>query len=390
MKVLHLINTLSVGGAELHLLTLCRFLRRQGVDVGVAFLREKVTDSRSLRKDFESEAIRLFDLRANSRYDSRYFGKLARVIKQERPDILHTHLPRADLAGAFARFVEPSLVWVCSVHGIYSAQWSGGWTLPLFRRLWRRADSMLCISTAVKDWLIQGGIPDARTRVIYYGIETEKFAQPGTDLRKTWGVDGAAIIGSIGRLEARKNHECLIAAMPEICKSVPNALLLIAGHDPLGYGKNLQRLIHQLGLKEKVRVIGFENDVASFLNAIDVFAFATKSEGFGQVLVEAMAAGKPVVASDIAPLTEIVVSGDTGILVERGNPRAFAEGLVALLRSTEKRRRMGDSGQQRVRQHFAAARMAEETRALYEDLLKERTRAEWRHAVSGLEGGLRQ
>jgi glycosyltransferase involved in cell wall biosynthesis len=390
MKVLHLINTLSVGGAELHLLTLSRFLKRQGVDVAVAFLREKVTDSRSLRRDFESEGIQLFDLRANSRYDSRYFSKLVSVMKQERPDILHTHLPRADLAGALARFVDPSLVWVCSVHGIYSAQWSGGWTLPLFRRLWRGADAMLCISAAVKDWLVQGGISGARTRVIYYGIETEKFAQPSTDLRKTWGVDGFAIIGSIGRLEPRKNHECLIAAMPEICKSVPNALLFIAGHDPLGYGKNLQRLIHELGLREKVRVIGFENDVASFLNAIDVFAFATKSEGFGQVLVEAMAAGKPVVASDIAPLTEIVVGGDNGLLVERGNPGAFAEALVALLRSTEERRRMGDSGKQRVRQRFAAARMAEETRWLYEDLLKDRGRVQWRHAVSDLEGGLRQ
>ena len=359
--------------------------------MAVAFLREKVTSSRSLVSDFENENIRMFDLQANSRYEFRYFGKLATVLREERPDILHTHLPRADLAGAFARFADSSLVWVCSVHGIYSAQWSGGWTLPLFRHLWHRADAMLCISEAVREWLILGGISRDKARVIYYGIETEKFSQPKVDLRQAWGVNGGAIIGSIGRLEPRKNHECLINAMPGICKRVPNALLLIAGHDPLGYGKNLHRLIHSLDLAEKVRVIGFENDVISFLNAIDVFAFATKSEGFGQVLVEAMAAGKPVVASKIAPLTEVVVDGETGILVETGNASAFAAGVSRLLGSAEERQRMGNSGQQRVRRHFTAERMSEQTRMLYEELLRHSNGARKRVCNnSDIEGGLRE
>jgi hypothetical protein len=373
VKVLHLINTLSVGGAELHLLSLCREMKKRDVEIVVACLREQVKSSRSLRADFEKEGIRVITLNADSRYDYRFFGKIGRILAEERPDILHTHLPRADLAGAFARFLNPSIVWVCSVHAIYSDDWSGRWTLPLIRCLWRRADAMLCISHAVKDWLIQQGMPSQKARVIHYGIEMARFSQPTARFGHESDLNGYKVIGSIGRLEPGKNHECLIGAMPQICQAVPNAILLIAGHDPWGYGETLRRLIEELGLTQKVRLVGFQNDVVSFLNALDVFAFATNSEGFGQVLVEAMATGKPVVASKIPPLTEIVVDGETGLLVERGNPKAFAEALTHLLVNPLERSRMGMRGRERVKKYFAAETMSQETVLLYEELLQRKS-----------------
>src|SRR6266513_89849 len=168
MKVLHLINTLSVGGAELHLLTLCRYLKRQNVEIVVACLREHVKDSRSLRLDFEEEDIRVINLQADSRYDSLFLGRIPRVLREERPDILHTHLPRADFAGAFVRVFHPGLVWVCSVHAIYSEDWSGRWRLPLFNFIWRRADRVIAISHAVKDWLVkERAVPDEKVSVIH-------------------------------------------------------------------------------------------------------------------------------------------------------------------------------------------------------------------------------
>ena len=368
MKVLHLINTLSTGGAEMHLLTLCRYLKRQNVEIVVVCLREHVKDSRSLRLDFEEEAIRVINLQADSRYDSRFLGRIARVLREERPDILHTHLPRADFAGAFARVFHPGLVWVCSVHAIYSEDWSGRWSLPLFNLLWRRADVLVCISHAVREWLVGRGVPPDKTRVIHYGIEPAKFSEPRVNLREQWGLNDNAVVGSIGRLELRKGHDLLIQAMPELCMRVPSARLLIAGHDPRGYGATLRRLIDRLGLGEKVRLVGFQNDVVSFLNALDVFAFASSSEGFGQVLVEAMAAAKPVVASKISPLTEIVVDGNTGLLVEPGDPTAFADAIMSLLKNPIERERMGLRGRERVKKFFTAERMARQTLALYEEM----------------------
>ena len=373
MKVLQLINTLSTGGAEMHLLTLCRYLKRQNVAIVVACLREHVKNSRSLRLDFEEEDIRVINLQADSRYNSLFLGRITRVLREERPDILHTHLPRADFAGAFARVFHSGLVWVCSVHAIYSEDWSGRWSLPLFNLLWRRADIMLCISHAVREWLVGRGVPQDKARVIHYGIEPEKFSEPRVNLREQRGLNDNALVGSIGRLEPRKGHDLLIQAMPELCMRVPSARLLIAGHDPCGYGVTLRRLIDRLGLGEKVRLVGFQTDVVSFLNALDVFAFASSSEGFGQVVIEAMAAGKPVITSKIAPLTEIVADGETGLLVESGSPQSFASAIAQLLIDPMERHRMGARGRERVTKCFTAERMTQETLLLYENLLGQKS-----------------
>jgi glycosyltransferase involved in cell wall biosynthesis len=370
VKILHLINTLSAGGAELHLLTLCRHLKKCNVEVAVACLREHVKGSRSLRREFERDDIRVLNLQADSRYASLFIAKVARIVAEERPHILHTHLPRADFAGAFARVFHPQLVWVCSVHDIYSESWAGRWSLPVFDLLWRRADVMLCISHAVSAWLNGRGVPTADLRVIHYGIEAEKFLEPTVDFRKEWGLDRAILIGSIGRLEPRKGQDVLIRAMPELCRRLPNARLLIAGHDPWGYKKTLLGLIEALNLNQTVRLVGFQDDVASLLNAVDVFALPSHSEGFGQILVEAMAAGKPVVASRIAPLTEIAVDQESALFVEPGNPSAFADALYLLATNPEGRRQMGARGRRRVEEFFAARRMAQETSAIYEEMLR--------------------
>jgi glycosyltransferase involved in cell wall biosynthesis len=162
----------------------------------------------------------------------------------------------------------------------------------------------------------------------------------------------------------------LIQAMPELCRRLPKARLLIAGHDPWGYGATLRELIDRLGLGEKVRLVGFQSDVVSFLNALDVFAFASSSEGFGQVLVEAMAAAKPVVATRISPLTEIAVDQETGLLVESATPAMFADALYRLLSNPQDLQRMGARGRERVEKFFNAKKMAERTLALYEELLR--------------------
>lgn len=367
MKVLHLINTLSAGGAELHLLTLCRHLKTKNVEPVVVCLREHVKGSRSLRADFTRAGVNVIDLDADSRYDSRFFAGLAQVLNAERPEVLHTHLPRADVAGALAHFLRPSLAWVCSVHAIYSADWSGRWSLPLIRVLWRRANRVICISHAVRDWLVNRGMPPDKIKVIHYGIESEPFSQPQIDLRAKWRLSGQRIIGAVGRLEPRKGHQYLIQAMPELCRRIPGALLLIAGHDPWGYGRVLRQLTAKLNVEDKVCLLGFQDDVVSFLNAIDVFAFATTSEGFGQVLVEAMAAGKPVVASHVPPLTEIAENGNTALLVDPANPAAFADALARVLDNSIDRLSMGQRARQRVETHFTAEKMAAATLALYEE-----------------------
>jgi glycosyltransferase involved in cell wall biosynthesis len=370
MKIFHLINTFSAGGAELHLLALCQHLKKMGAMVSVACLREQVRGSRSLWPDFEHAAIRVIKLEANGRYDGRFIPRLVHLLKNEQPDIIHTHLPRADFAGALGHLLYPCIPWVCSIHDIYSKSWSGSWTLALFNRVWQRSDALIAISQAVKDWLVQERhIPFTKVTVIHYGIEAERYRHLSTDFQDSGNAREGQVIGAIGRLEPRKGHAILIRAMPGVLQQVPQASLLIAGHDPWKYGQVLKAAIAGLDLKQQVQLLGFRDDVPGFLQTLDVFALASHSEGFGQVIIEAMAAGKPVVASKIPTLMEIVVEGETGLLVEPENPKAFAEAICWLLTHPHEARAMGKRGQERVRSHFSAERMAAQTLAIYRELL---------------------
>ncbi len=372
MKVLHIINTLSAGGAELHLLTLCRYMKREGIEPVVGFLKEG-RGSRPLQQKFEEEGIKVINLKGKHTWDGRYLLRALKLIRQERPDVLHTHLPRADLVGYLSKRVIPSFPWICSVHGIYATHWSGRKALPLFYHVWRQADLVIAISKAVKSWLMQNGkVPMDHVQVVYYGIEPERFRRPTQNLRALLNLGERPIIGSIGRLEPIKGFDLLIRAMPLIIQQVPEATLLIAGHDPWGYGQTLQNLIKRLGLMEQVHLLGFQDDIPSFLHALDVFAFASRSEGFGQVLIEAMAAGKPVVATEIPPLTEIVVNGETGILTEPENPEELAKHISWLLLRPEECHRMGRSGMDRVYDLFSAPNMARSTIQIYERVLRKR------------------
>jgi glycosyltransferase involved in cell wall biosynthesis len=229
---------------------------------------------------------------------------------------------------------------------------------------------VIAISHAVKDWLVhERHVPAEKVTVIHYGIEAERFAQPQPTRDPQDLLHRQLVVGTIGRLEPRKGHEYLIRAMPDVLQRVPQATLRIAGHDPWAYGQTLQAVIAESGAEEQVRLIGFESDVPAFLHTLDVFALASRSEGFGQVLIEAMAAGKPVVASRIAPLSEIVVDGDTGLLVEPETPKAFTEAIVWLLTHPDAAQHMGQRGQERVREHFSAEQMAAKTQALYQQVL---------------------
>jgi glycosyltransferase involved in cell wall biosynthesis len=236
--------------------------------------------------------------------------------------------------------------------------------------VWAGADRVIAISEAVKSWLVrEQAIPAARVSVIHYGIDLARFASATRDLREAWGLSDEPVVGSIGRLDPRKGHERLIRAMVAVHRRVPRAILVIAGHDPGGYRNALEQLVGDLGLQGTVRFVGFQSDVPAFLATVDVFAFASDSEGFGQVVVEAMAAAKPVVAIRMAPLTEIVADGESGILVSPRDPESLAEAMVRLLEDREEARRMGRRGRLRAEGLFSADTMSSRTAQLYRDIL---------------------
>ncbi|HLY64691.1 MAG TPA: glycosyltransferase family 4 protein, partial [Chloroflexota bacterium] len=150
VRILQLITTLATGGAEMHLLSLARQLQRDGFEVTVACLRSDIPGSRSLRGDFEAAGIRVIDLAAGRRLDVRALWRLVRLLRAWHPDVLHSHLVRADLLAAVAVLFVPGLPVIASVHGLYRDRWFGPWSRPLLQWIYRRATHLIPVSFAVE------------------------------------------------------------------------------------------------------------------------------------------------------------------------------------------------------------------------------------------------
>jgi glycosyltransferase involved in cell wall biosynthesis len=288
------------------------------------------------------------------------------LLRKERPDVLHTHLARCDFSGGIARTLGPSVPWVCSVHDLYHRSWRKAHLIPFVGLLWKRAEALIAISQAVRDWLVgERGVRSDRVTVIPYGLDPEPFERPSRDLRAEWGLQGRPVIGAMGRFEPRKGHETLVRCMPAVLSRRPDAVLVIAGADVWGHGETVRSLVKSMGLESAVRFVGFQRDVPSFMAALDVFTLGSRSEGFGLVVAEAMAAGKPVVVRRISPFTEIVEDGKTGFLVPPDDDEAFGGALTTLLSDAALCRRLGAAGGDRARGRFSASHMAAETARVY-------------------------
>jgi glycosyltransferase involved in cell wall biosynthesis len=178
-------------------------------------------------------------------------------------------------------------------------------------------------------------------------------------------------IGCLARYEKRKGIETLVRAMPEVIRIFPSVQLLLAGSDPTNYSYTIKLLVKKLRLEANVKIIGFSVTPLEFLHDLDIFAFASSSEGFGIVLIEAMSVRRPIVASDIYPINYIVQHRTTGLLAKVGDHHAFAQRLIELLGDDEKRRRMGDAGYQRCINEFSLENSLNRVHELYLELISE-------------------
>jgi glycosyltransferase involved in cell wall biosynthesis len=365
MNILYVTNTLHRGGAEAHLLLLARGLKARGVHCEVAFLRSTVGGgSVDLRETFEQHGIRTHYLACERSYDLRAGVRLNRLLRSRPWHVLHSHLPRADAAAAFCKLLDRSLTWVSTLHHPYDNAYSGAPLVPLLAPMWRRADGLIAVSESVRQWAIKRlGASSLRTRTIVHGLEGDEQREPRPPGPPGW------TIGSVGRYEERKGHETLIRAMPAVLKEFPEAQLKIAGHDPWGHGEVLRKIIATLGLERHVHLVGFMSDKDAFFHDIDVFAFASLSEGFGIVVLEAMDAAKPPIVSDIAPLNEIICPGTSGLVAGVNDADSFAAAILSLFRDRERLRQMGAAAQRRVAAEFSQRAMVDRTMQFYTELL---------------------
>jgi glycosyltransferase involved in cell wall biosynthesis len=309
-----------------------------------------------------AEGLELVPLAPRTEMDLSAAFRLARVVKQLGPDVVHAHDPHGVATAALALSMgsgrQPPLVASRRVDFHIKTNAFSRWK-------YRQVERFVCASETIRQMLVADGIPEERTTTVHEGIDLERIdAAPTIDPRKEfWLPHGAPVVGNVAALVAHKGQRHLVAAAALILRDVPDARFVIAGEGELR--PVLERQIRDLHLEKHVILAGFRPDVLSLHKGFDLFVMPSVTEGLGTSLLDAMACGKGTVATEAGGIPEVVVRGQTGLLVPPRDERALADAITALLRDPERRAAMGRAGLDRVRRFFSAERMVQETLAVY-------------------------
>jgi glycosyltransferase involved in cell wall biosynthesis len=366
LTVLYVIWSLQMGGAERVVFELARSLDRRAFRPLVACLNFKG----ALAGPLEADGIPVVGLDKRPKFDPSVLVKLVRLMRRERVDVVHTHLWTSSFWGRLAAAAARVPVIVVTEHNLDTWRRAPHWLAD--RLLGRVTDDWIFVSDEVEAFYrARLPIPWDRAHVVHNGVDLAPFANrlhPG-DVRARMGLPAdARVAGVVGRLEARKGHHHFIEAMAIVAAREPRALGLIVGE-----GKEKPALLAQrdaLGLGESVRLVGYWPQLAEAFAALDVFVLPSLMEGHPLAILEAMAAGKPVVATEVGGNREAVEAGITGLLVPAADPDALAEAILSLLRDTARAAAFGEAGRRSLERRFS---LAEAVRA-NEDIYRRRHR----------------
>ena len=302
---------------------------------------------------------------------------LASFMKKNPYHVVHTHNSKAGFVGRLSAKLAGVPVIVHTVHGFSFHDKEPTWRQGLFRNAERLAshwcDCMIFISQPLMDWALKERITDQKKMVkIYSGIELERFTPVPEDetkrLRKQWGLgEQDAVVGIVSKLWEGKGHALLIEAFREIRKKKKGVRLVIVGEGYLL--KGLKDLVDHYGLNDGVVFTGFQSEVAPILATFDVAVLPSLFEGMGRVLVEAMAMEKPVVASRVGGIPDLVEHGVNGYLVSPGNAKELEHAIFTILDDPSLATRMGKEGRKRISNRFSAATMVNSIEQVYRELL---------------------
>lgn len=367
------IDGLGYGGAERSLAEFLPGLVSAGIDPTVACLYHR-------EGGLESEVVA-------GGYDVRFLPpgtvagvrQLRRIIREVSPDLIQTTLVESSLVGRFAATRTGVPVLSSLVNVAYTRERrSDPHVRPLAASAVRAIDRWSArnltahfhaITNAVKRWAVQGlGIPADRVTVIERGRDPVRLGDPGAErkgrARAMLGLDpDAEIVLAVGRQEYQKGHRFLLEAMTTVAASRPKAILLLAGRDG-AESAHIRAMLGRPPLDRVVRALGHRHDVPEILAAADVFVFPSLWEGLGGSLIEAMALGLPIVASDIEPVREVVEDGRCALLVPPREPDPLASAVVTLLNDRGRARGLGTQGREIFERRFTLDRSTERMIAL--------------------------
>jgi sugar transferase (PEP-CTERM/EpsH1 system associated) len=358
VRVVHLVSALNVGGLEMVVLNLARHCDRTRFDLRVLCLQERG----ALAPRLEELGVPVESLDCPDLARGRTVARLTRRLRQLRPHVVHTHNPNPHVFGSVAAWGAGVAVLVHTKHG---RNYPGQFRAVLLNRLATCLSS--CIVPVSEDAARVARdverVPPGKVLVIRNGIDLAGFPAAS---RPVTGPAARAI--HVARLHPVKDQATLLRAARRVADAEPGFRLDIVGDGPAR--AELVALRDELALGGHVRFLGCRDDVAGLLSGADFFVLSSVTEGISLTLLEAMATGLPVVATDVGGNREVVASGRTGLLVPARSPDQLAAAMLQMVRSPERTRRMGAAARRRVEEEFDLRRVVARYERLYLSLLR--------------------
>jgi len=358
MRILQLCSVTTFGGGERHLADLSHALADLGHEVYAATVPGSPLAA-ELTSLSEGRTLAL-----SRRNYAKNLAGLVQFVRAHGIDIVHAHAARDyHLAALSVRLASRARL-VLTRHALFPLR---GINKPLLRG----AGRVIAVSQAVAESLRRNGVIDSsKITVVHNGIDTDRFDRSDT----TAGARGdhAMLVGTVGHLGPIKGQDIFVRAAALISARRRGVHFIVIGEDKspqMGYRKSLESLVAELGLKEIVTMPGWQDDIPAVLSSLTVFVSAARSEPFGLAMVEAMAAGLPVVAAASEGALEIIEDGVTGKLVPVGDPEALAQAINELLDNSIERSRLGRNALLAAREGYSLKRMASDTERVYREVL---------------------
>jgi glycosyltransferase involved in cell wall biosynthesis len=357
LRVAHVIWALGLGGAEQVVIRLAAGLDRTRFAPLVCCLDEPG----AFAPQAERAGLEVVALGKRGPVDARIIGRLQGLLRRRRIDVVHTHLWGADLWGRFAARRAGTPVVVTTAHNVDS--WKRWHHLALDR--WLAAGTRLvAVSHEVRAFYEERGVGRGRWQVIYNGVGELPTSPRDRRPLSALGIAGQDPVAAlVGRLVPAKAPGVFLEAVQRAALALPSLRAIVVGDGPLR--PQLEQRARQLGLGGRVVFAGLRHDVADLLAGVDVLAFSSEREGLSMAMLEAMAAGVPVVATRVGGTPELIETGVTGILVPPGEPQALADGLLTVLRSPERSDSLRRAARELVRSRFSLRQMIEDYEAVY-------------------------
>ncbi|MEO7860658.1 MAG: glycosyltransferase family 4 protein [Nitrospirales bacterium] len=357
--ILHLSTSSGPGGAERMISMLAAALNQGQFRIIVGLFRPGW-----LQAECEARGVMTCVMPLTGLFNLQWFRACVRLLRREHVALVHAHEFSAILCGWIVAMVT-GVPFVATVHG-KNYFWEK-FRRRVAYRLVSRHGAMVVVSEDLKRFVCDKvGVAQNRVEIIYNGvaraqtITDEEVQACKADLEVS---DCYPLLGVVGSLYPVKGHRFLLEAMPEILRQWPKARLLVIGRGELDVA--LKEQVEQLAIRTHIHFLGMRQDVPRLLSLLDVFVMPSLSEGLSLALLEAMASGKPVVATRVGGNPELIDHGRTGFLVQPGDPRDLAANLLKLLSDPGMMQRFGRQAAERARQHFSMGQMVDRYRDLY-------------------------